>query len=119
VAGFYQYLISERFQEFAVLQAFGATRQKIIRIAFNETLFLIVLGIVLGVLTGNLFALGFLTTSRTATISPSNIFLLEMTISPTILGGGLILVTAIIILAALIPLRKLFTLEITHLLREL
>ena len=119
VAGFYQYLISERFQEFAILQAFGATRQKIIRIAFYETLFLIILGIVLGVLTGNLFALGFLTTSRTAIISPSNIFLVEMTISPAILGGGLIIVTVIIILAALIPLRKLFTLEITHLLREL
>jgi ABC-type antimicrobial peptide transport system permease subunit len=119
VSVFYQYLINERFQEFAIFQAFGATRQKIVRMAFNESVFLIALGIVLGVITGNLFALGFLTTSRSVTISPSNIFLLEMIVSPAILGSGLIIVTAIIVLAALIPLRKLFTLEITHLLREL
>ena len=78
-----------------------------------------VFGILLGVITGNLFALGFLATSRTVTISPTNIFLLEMSISPAILAGGLIIVTVIIIIAALIPLRKLFSLEITHLLREL
>ncbi|MHA2073063.1 MAG: ABC transporter permease [Candidatus Hodarchaeales archaeon] len=119
VSVFYQYLINERFQEFAVFQAFGATRSKIIRLAFNESIFLISIGIVLGVLTGNLFALGFLATTRTVTISPSNIFLLEMVVSPTILVGCLVVVTVIIILAAMIPLRKLFTLEITHLLREL
>ncbi len=119
VSVFYQYLINERFQEFAIFQAFGATRQKIIRMAFNESVFLITLGIILGVITGNLFALGFLTTSRSVTISPSNIFLLEMIFSPSILGSGLLLVTVIIVLAALIPLRKLFTFEITHLLREL
>ncbi|MHA2167574.1 MAG: FtsX-like permease family protein, partial [Candidatus Hodarchaeales archaeon] len=119
VSVFYQYLINERFQEFAIFQAFGATRRKIIRLAFNESIFLVVLGVVLGVITGNLFALGFLSTSRTVTISPSNIFLLEMSVSPAVLGGGLIIVTVIVILAALIPLRKLFTLEITHLLREL
>ena len=119
VSVFYQYLINERFQEFAIFQAFGATRRKIIRLAFNESIFLVVLGVVLGVITGNLFALGFLSTSRTVTISPSNIFLLEMSVSPAVLGGGLIIVTTIVILAALIPLRKLFTLEITHLLREL
>jgi ABC-type antimicrobial peptide transport system permease subunit len=119
VSVFYQYLVNERFQEFAIFQAFGATRAKIIKLAFKESVFLVILGILLGVITGNLFALGFLASSRTVTISPSNIFLLQMSISPAILGGGLIIVSIIIVLAALIPLRKLFSMEITHLLREL
>ncbi|MFX1283210.1 MAG: ABC transporter permease [Promethearchaeota archaeon] len=119
VAVFYQYLVSERLQEFAIFQAFGATRRKISRLVLNESLFLTGIGIILGVITGNLFALGFLFASRTITISPNNIFLLELSISPIILGIGLIIVALVIFLTSLIPTIKIYGYEITHLLREL
>ena len=119
VAVFYQYLINERLQEFAIFQAFGATRRKISRLVINESLFLTGIGIILGVITGTLFALGFLFASRTVTISPDNIFILELSISPLVLGVGLIIVALIIFLASLIPTIKIYGYEITHLLREL
>jgi ABC-type antimicrobial peptide transport system permease subunit len=119
VAVFYQYLISERLQEFAIFQAFGATRRNISKLVLNESLFLTGIGIVLGVITGNLFALGLLFATRTVTISPNNIFLLELSISPIILGFGLIIVALIIFLTSLIPTFKIYGHEITTLLREL
>ena len=117
IAVFYQYLVAERLNEFAVFQAFGATKRRISYMAFIESLFLIILGLVLGVLTGNFFALGFLILSRSITVGPYNVFLLELTLDPIVLASTLAIVTLVIIIAAAIPLKKVYSLQITNILR--
>lgn len=117
IAIFYQYLVNERLSEFALFQAFGATRLKISRIAFIESIFLIALGLSLGLITGSLFTFGILVSTRTVTVNPYNVFLLELTVSPILLISSLTIVTVIIIFSAIIPLRKIYGLEITEVLR--
>ncbi|MFX0185164.1 MAG: FtsX-like permease family protein [Candidatus Hodarchaeota archaeon] len=117
IAVFYQYLIGERLGEFAIFQAFGATKRKIITMTFLESVFLIIVGLIIGILTGYFFTLGFLITSRQLTVGPYNVFLLEITFSPIVLALALSMVAVIIIVAAVIPLKKIYSLEITNILR--
>jgi len=117
IAVFYQYLVTERLTEFAIFQALGATKRNISVMVFIESLILIVLGLTLGVITGNLFAIGFLITSRSVTVGPYNIFLLELAFSPILLTITLTIITTIIILATAIPLKKVSSLELTSILR--
>lgn len=118
IAVFYQYLIDERLSELAIYQAFGATKRKLSRMVFFEILFLITIGLSLGVMTGDLFALGFLLASRIVIISPNSSFLLELVVSPYLMTTTLSLITIGIIMTAVIPLKKIFTLEITQVLRR-
>ncbi|MFX0181944.1 MAG: FtsX-like permease family protein [Candidatus Hodarchaeota archaeon] len=117
IAVFYQYLVTERITEFAIFQALGATKRNISVMVLFESLILILLGLTLGLITGNLFAIGFLIASRSVTVGPYNIFLLELAFSPILLMITLIIITTIIILATAIPLKKVSSLELTNILR--
>ena len=114
---FYQYLITEQLSEFAVFQAFGATKRRISLMAFKQSLFLIILGLILGIINGYLFALGFLISSRSITEGPYNIFLLELTFSLPELAAALTIVTAAIIIVVAFPLRRIHNMELTTILR--
>ncbi|MHA2052581.1 MAG: ABC transporter permease [Candidatus Hodarchaeales archaeon] len=117
IAVFYQYLVSDRITDFAVFQALGATKRKIFRIAFMESLILIVLGLTLGVISGTFFAIGFLLFTQEVTVLANNIYSLELIISPVLFLISLTIVTMLVIIATAFPLKKIYELEITNILR--
>jgi len=117
IAIFYYYLIKERITEFAVFQALGATKRNIISMVFLESLFLIIFGVTLGFLSGGFFAMTFLIATRGVTIGPYNVFLLEMSFSPVLLALSLGTVSAFIIIATVLPLKRIYSQQITKTLR--
>ncbi len=82
VSIFYNYIISDRLQEYAVLRAFGGTKNQIFSIAVSETIITVVFGISLGILLGGGYVIGFILITRAIILSQENIFELEMVASP-------------------------------------
>ncbi|MFX1513711.1 MAG: ABC transporter permease, partial [Promethearchaeota archaeon] len=114
-----QYLIRARSSEFAIFQALGATRQNISRMVIIEIIFIIALGLALGLITGIYLTLGFLTITRSVKMNPFDVFSLELTLIPEVLVLSMFLIMLIISIAALVPLKKIHQLEITQILRNL
>ncbi|MHA2052942.1 MAG: ABC transporter permease [Candidatus Hodarchaeales archaeon] len=118
VAIFYQFLVGERMNEYALFQSFGSTKSRITRIAFYEAVFLIILSLSLGVLTGYLLASGFLAFSQMVITVPNNVYNLQVSVSVPLLSNALAVITLGVMIASFIPLRKIWTFQITDILRE-
>jgi hypothetical protein len=119
VGMFYHYLIAKKIQDFAIYQTLGSTRPQILRLVLFEILVLILLSLGLGILTGGMFALVFLLITQGVTASPLNMFILKLTVPfPLILIIFFLLVGGIL-LSISFPLKRIFTIKINQLLRNL
>jgi ABC-type lipoprotein release transport system permease subunit len=118
VAIFYQFLVSERINEYALFQSFGSTKGRITRIALYEAIFLIILSLSLGLLTGYLLASGFLAFSQMVITVPNNVYNLTIAVSVPLLSNALTIITIGVMLTSVIPLRKIWIFQITDILRE-
>ena len=82
VGVFYNYVISERLEEYAVFRAFGGTKNQVFALVLSETLITVLFGIILGFGLGLGFVVGFILVSRSIILSVENIFVLEIISSP-------------------------------------
>ena len=117
VAVFYQFLVNERITEYALFQSFGATKGRVTRLAFRETVFLITFSLILGIITGYLLSAGFLSLSQMVITVPNNVYVLSLTVSLPLLSQAISVIAIGIIIAALIPLRKIWRVQIPNILR--
>ncbi|MHA2237382.1 MAG: FtsX-like permease family protein, partial [Candidatus Hodarchaeales archaeon] len=102
ISTMYQCLLDERMTEFAVFRTLGATKQGITRIMIKESSLLSTISISIGVISGLLFGIGFLITSRGVTLPPHSAFLLELMIPLALLAASIILVIGIVLIVNLV-----------------
>lgn len=116
---FYNFIISKRLKEFAILRACGGTKNQILWISFAEALIIIVFGIFLGFIIGSGFTIGFMLASRSFILSSENIFRLEFTASPFLVGSIIIFEFCILLLASGMAAKNVRNVNVSNLLRNL
>ena len=117
ISTFYQCLLDERLTEFAMFLSLGATQRKIMKLVFKESGVLSIISLSIGVITGVLFGVGFLITSRGVTVSPYNAFRLDLVVPPFLLFLAVVLILGFVLIVNLTRLRKISTFEIASILR--
>lgn len=116
---FYNYIITKRLKEYAILRACGGTKRQILWISFAEALIIIFLGISLGFIIGSGFTIGFMLASRSFILSTENVFRLEFFASPFLVGVILILEFCILVLASGMAAKNARNVNVSNLLRNL
>jgi hypothetical protein len=117
ISTMYQSLLDERMTEFAVFRTLGATKQGITRIMIKESSLLSTISISIGIISGLIFGLGFLITSRGVTLPPHSVFLLEFIIPFALLAASVILVIGIVLIVNLVYVKRMSRLQINSILR--
>ncbi|UCG04047.1 MAG: FtsX-like permease family protein [Candidatus Heimdallarchaeota archaeon] len=116
---FYNFIISKRLKEYAILRACGGTKRQVLWISFAEALIIIFFGITLGFIIGSGFTIGFMVASRSYVLSTENVFRLEFTASPLLIGLILVLEFCILFLASSLAANKVQNVNVSNLLRNL
>jgi ABC-type lipoprotein release transport system permease subunit len=119
VAFFYNYIITKRLKEYAILRACGGTKNQILWISISESLLVIFFGILNGFILGIGFCIGFLVMTRPRVISSANIFRLELAASPILIGIIIIIEFFVLLFAAGIAANKSRNVNVSNFLRNL
>ncbi|MFX0210499.1 MAG: ABC transporter permease, partial [Candidatus Hodarchaeota archaeon] len=110
---FYNFIISKRLKEYAILRACGGTKGQILWISFAEALLIIFFGIALG------FTIGFMIASRSYILSTENVFRLDFTASPLLIGLIILFEFFILFLASSLATKNARNVNVSSLLRNL
>jgi ABC-type lipoprotein release transport system permease subunit len=116
---FYNFIISKRLKEYAILRACGGTKGQILWISFAEALLIIFFGIALGFIIGSGFTIGFMIASRSYILSAENVFRLEFTASPLLIGLIVLFEFIILLLASSLATKNARNVNVSSLLRNL
>lgn len=119
VSIFYNYMVSERLQEYAILRAFGGTKNQVFNIIILETIITVLFGIALGLLLGIGFVVGFILITRDIILSIENIFELELVASPLLIASVVIISFVILLASASLVATKARKVDTASLLRNL
>lgn len=119
VSIFYNYIVSERLQEYAVLRAFGGTKNQIFSIVLSETFITIFFGVSLGILLGGGYVIGFILITRTIILSHENSFRLEMVASPLLISFIVVSCFLVLLISTSIVASKARNVNTASLLRNL
>ncbi len=117
ISTFYSCLLDERLTEFAMFLSLGATPKRVRILIFKESGVLSIISLSIGVITGVLFGVSFLVTSRGVTVSPYNAFRLDLVIPPLLLFLAVVLILGFVLIVNLTRLRKISKFEIASILR--
>ena len=116
---FYNFIISKRLKEYAILRACGGTKSQILWISFAEALLIIFFGISLGFIIGSGFTIGFMIASRSYILSTENVFRLELAASPLLIGLIVFFEFIILLLASSLATKNARNVNVSSLLRNL
>ena len=119
VGVFYNYVINDRLEEYAVFRAFGGTKNQVFTLVLLETLITVIFGIILGFSLGIGFVVGFILVSRSIILSVENVFVLQIVTSPVLIGVVILTSFAALLITSAIAARKTRNVNTAALLRNL
>jgi ABC-type antimicrobial peptide transport system permease subunit len=119
VGVFYNYVVSERLQEYAIYRAFGGTKNTVFALVISETIITVLFGLILGLGLGSGFVLGFILVSRSVILSVENVFELKVVTSPLLILLVLITSFTALLLASSFVARRTRDINTANLLRNL
>ncbi|MFX0174419.1 MAG: ABC transporter permease [Candidatus Hodarchaeota archaeon] len=119
VGVFYNFIITKRLKEYAILRVCGGTKNQILWISISESLLIIFIGTLNGFILGIGLCIGFLVMTRPRVISSANIFSLELKAPPILIGMIIVVEFLMLLFAAGIAANKSRNVNVSNFLRNL